>query len=146
MKANATATAIKLARMVEQGDVQGIAEALRDDPSLIMAKTPDGDTMLHLACWQKQISIIGIILAYQPDLNARGCYGRTPLHYAVHEGRRISVPIVGLLLAMGADPLVKDDNGFSVEDWAKIEMYEGLAEVLNMLRRSGSGPPQTHPD
>jgi ankyrin repeat protein len=140
MKANRTVTlAIQLAKMVEQGDVQGVAEALRADPSLVAVTTPDGDNLLHLACWQKQISIIGTILAYRPDLNARGCYGRTPLHYAVHEGRRISVPIVGLLLAMGADPLLKDDNGFSVEDWAKIEMYEGLAEVLDMLRRSVGG-------
>jgi ankyrin repeat protein len=139
MKANRTVTAKQLAKMVEQGDVQGVAEALRADPSLVAVTTPDGDNLLHLACWQKQISIIGTILAYRPDLNARGCYGRTPLHYAVHEGRRISVPIVGLLLAMGADPLLKDDNGFSVEDWAKIEMYEGLAEVLDMLRRSVGG-------
>jgi hypothetical protein len=41
---------------------------------------------------------------------------------------------------MGSDPLAKDDNGFSVEDWAKIEMYEGLAEVLDMLRRSDPRP------
>ena len=80
-------------------------------------------------------------LAYRPDLNARGCYGRTALHYAVHEGGNISIPIVGLLLAMGADPLVRDDNGFSVEDWAKIEMYEGLDGVLDMLRRSPTRQP-----
>jgi ankyrin repeat protein len=139
MTANARVTALQLADMIEHGDVRGVAEALRADPSLVAAKTPDGDTPLHLACWQKQIAIIGTIVAYRPDLNARGCYGRTPLHYAVHEGRAISVPIVGILLAMGADPLLRDDNGFSVEDWAKIEMYDGLAEVLDMLRRSAGG-------
>jgi ankyrin repeat protein len=139
MMAKARVTALQLAGMVEHGDVRGVAEALRADPSLVAAKTPDGDTPLHLACWQKQIAIIGTIVAYRPDLNARGCYGRTPLHYAVHEGRAISVPIVGILLAMGADPSLRDDNGFSVEDWAKIEMYDGLAEVLDMLRRSAGG-------
>jgi ankyrin repeat protein len=139
MTAKARVTALQLAVMVEHGDVRGVAEALRADPSLVAAKTPDGDTPLHLACWQKQIAIIGTIVAYRPDLNARGCYGRTPLHYAVHEGRAISVPIVGILLAMGANPLLRDDNGFSVEDWAKIEMYDGLAEVLDMLRRSSGG-------
>jgi ankyrin repeat protein len=141
MTANARVTVSQLAGMVVRGDVRGVAEALRSDPSLVAAKTPDGDTPLHLACWQKQIAIIGTIVAYRPDLNARGCYGRTPLHYAVHEGRAISVPIVGLLLAMGADPSVQDDNGFSVEDWAKMEMHDGLAEVLDMLRRSASGQP-----
>ena len=125
-----------LSEMIEHGDVRGVSAALCDDPLLVAAKTPDGDTALHIACWQKQIAIIGTILAYQPDLNLRGSYGRTALHYAVHEGRSISVPIVGFLLAVGADPTIKDDNGFSVEDWAKMEMYDGLAEVLSMLRRS----------
>ncbi len=128
--------ALRLARMIERGDVRGVSEALRVDPSLVGARTPDGDMPLHLACWHKQIEIVGIILACHPDLNARGCYGRTPLHYAVHEGRAISVPILGVLLAMGADPSIVDDNGFSVEDWAKTEMSDGLAEVLEMIRRA----------
>ena len=45
----------------------------------------------------------------------------------------------------GADPAIRDDNGFSVEDWAKIEMSDGLAEVLDLLRRPstrGSANPE----
>jgi ankyrin repeat protein len=89
---------------------------------------------LHIACWQKQLGIIGVLAAHQPDVNARGCYGRTPLHYAVHEGGPLSVPIVADLLARGADPSIRDDNGFTVEDWAKVEMDEGLPDVLALLR------------
>lgn len=126
--------------MIERGDVRGVTSALRADPSLVTSKTKDGDTALHIACWQKQIAIIGTILAYEPDLNARGCYGRTPLHYAVHEGGPISIPIVKLLLSSGAQGSLRDDNGFSVEDWAKIEMHDGLAEVLDMLRRNAERP------
>jgi ankyrin repeat protein len=122
--------------MIERGDVRGVASALRADPSLATAKTKDGDTALHIACWQKQIAILGTVLAYQPDLDAHGCYGRTPLHYAVHEGGPISIPIVGLLLSLGAQASLRDENGFSVEDWAKIEMHDGLAEVLDLLRRN----------
>lgn len=141
MTTNTNDSVSRLVYMIERGDVRGVSEALRDAPSLVAAKTPDGDTPLHVACWQKQIAIIGTILAYRPNVNARGCYGRTPLHYAVHEGRGISAPIVGVLLAMGADPSLLDNNGFSVEDWAKIEMYDGLAEVLDILRRSTGSQP-----
>lgn len=123
-----------LSKMIEVGDVRGVAAALRADPSLARAKTVDGDTPLHIACWQKQLAIVAILVAYGPDLDARGCYGRTALHYAVHEGRFTSVPIVGLLLALGANPLLRDDNQFTVEEWAKTEMDDGLAEVLDVLR------------
>ena len=120
---------------ITRGDVRAVADALRADPSLVTSRTADGDTPLHIACWQKQLAIIGIIAAYGPELDARGAYGRTPLHYAVHEGRDISVPIVGLLLGLGANPTIRDSKGFSVEDWAKIEMSDGLEDVLAMIRR-----------
>jgi ankyrin repeat protein len=135
-------TGAELTVLITRGDAQAVAAALRTDAALVTARTDDGDMPLHIACWQKQVAIVGTILAYAPDVNARGCYGRTPLHYAVHEGRWISVPIVGTLLASGADPLIRDGNGISVEDWAKIEMSDGLAEVLDMLRKAAGRKPR----
>ena len=132
----------KLTDMVQRGDVNGVAQALRGDPSLVFARAPNGDTLLHRACWDKQIGIIGTILAHDPDVNARGSHGRTPLHYAVFEGGTISVPIVGVLLNTGADPSIRDDNGFSVEDLAKMDMIDGLPEVLELLR---SAPKRKRP-
>ena len=131
-----------LAELIERGDVRAVAKALRAERSLVSASNSQGDTVLHIACWQKQVAILATILAHEPDVNARGNGGRTPLHYAVYEGGAISVPIVGSLLALGADPSIRDDHGFSVEDLAKLEMHEGLAEVLDLLRRP-SWRPQT---
>lgn len=126
----------RLALMIERGDVTGVSDALRADPSLVSARTPAGDTPLHLACWYKQVAIVGALLAHSANVNARGCFGRTPLHYAVHEGRAISIPIVGTLLGFGADPSLRDENGHTVADWARIEMSDGLAGVLEQLRRA----------
>src|SRR5262245_10276212 len=95
-----------------------------------MCRDEYGDTPLHTACWEKQIGIIGMLMAHNVDLNAVGDQGRTPLHYAVHEGGAISAPIVVGLLARGADPDIKDSNGFTPADWAKVQLHDGLKEVL----------------
>jgi hypothetical protein len=125
-----------LIELVERGDHAAVAAALRAEPALAAGKTSDGDTLLHIACWQKRAAIVRDLLALADAhaLDARGCYGRTPLHYAVHEGSPASVPIVAALLARGADPSLLDDNGFDVARWAAIEMDAGLADVLALLR------------
>lgn len=128
-------TADELAALIEQGDIDAVAAALQQEPSLISTPTTEGDLPLHIACWHKQIQILGVLFPYGPDVNARGLYQRTPLHYAVHEGGAMSVPIVSELLARGADPSLKDQNGFSVEDWAKTEMVDSLPDVLALLRK-----------
>jgi hypothetical protein len=122
--------------LITAGEVRRVAEALRADPGLVaMRSVPDQDTPLHYACWQKQLAIVGLLLGYAPDVNAQGDAGRTPLHYAVYEGRAISGSIVGALLAAGADPLIVDDDGVGVADSARSEMSDGLAEVLDMIDR-----------
>ncbi len=63
------------------GDTEGLEHFLFHNPDSIDTKDEDGDTLLHMACWGKQIGNIGILLANKPDVNAIGCLGRTPLHY-----------------------------------------------------------------
>jgi ankyrin repeat protein len=119
--------------LVFEGHAPEVGRLLIENPDLVHLRNKDGDTPLHFACWAKQVGLLGTLLAHNPDVNARGCYQRTPLHYAVHEGRTISVPIVHALLQYGADPDLRDDAGFTPADWAKIEMEDGLAAVLEML-------------
>jgi len=120
-------------RLIFQGRSQELSKLLIEHPDLAQARNADNDMPIHSVCWAKQVGMLGILFAHNVDLNARGCYGRTPLHYAVHEGHKISVPLVAALMAHGADPSVRDDSGFTPADWAKIEMDEGLPEVLDFL-------------
>jgi ankyrin repeat protein len=116
-----------------RGDINNVTKQVDSDPSLIMKRSHYGDTILHMACWGKQIVLVGILIERNADVNARGCYGWTPLHYAVHEGRQISIVLVQILLEAGANPLIKDDKGFTPADWARIEMSDALPEVLALL-------------
>jgi endoglucanase len=129
----------EIADLVFAGDIEEISQLLQKNPSLAHEGTDDGDTLLHLACWAKQLGIIGTLLNYDPALDARGCYGRTPLHYAVHEGNAISPSIVATLLGRGANPTIRDNNGFTPADWAKIEMTVGLREALALFETHGQG-------
>ena len=80
--------------------------------------------------------MVGLLMGHDPDVNARGYLGRTPLHYAVYEGGMLSAPIVRSLLMFGADSAIKDDSGLTAAEWAKVEMTEGLVEVLDLLEPS----------
>ncbi|MCY0991407.1 ankyrin repeat domain-containing protein [Nannocystis sp. ILAH1] len=124
----------ELVEAVEQGSLAAVEQALNAEPGLVAARTGDEDTLLHIACWQKQTAIAALLLARGADPNARGCYGRTSLHYAVHDGRAVSVELVRQLLARGGDPWIAENNGFTADGWARQEMWgEALEAVVRQF-------------
>ncbi|WP_434422647.1 ankyrin repeat domain-containing protein [Nannocystis pusilla] len=124
----------ELVHAIERGALAAVEQAVNAEPGLVAARTGDEDTLLHLACWQKQTAIAALLLARGADPNARGCYGRTSLHYAVHDGRAVSVELVRLLLDHGADPWIAENHGFTADAWARQEMWdEPLAAVVKQF-------------
>ena len=133
----------ELSRMIFDDKSDVICRFVREHPHSALIRTEDGDTLLHLSCWAKRIDAVQILLAAGADVNARGESGRTPLHYAVYEGDPRSVGIVRALVSHGADPVAVDDNGFTPADWAKMDMAEGLPEVLDLLAATPPRSPST---
>ncbi|WAS97901.1 ankyrin repeat domain-containing protein [Nannocystis punicea] len=133
----------ELVAAVERGAADEVTAAVRADPPLLSARTADGDTLLHIACWQKQAAIVAMLLTRGADANARGFHGRTALHYAVHDGREVSVAIVRSLLDHGADPGLRDDGGYTPDARARQEMWgpalDGVLAQLGSSRRP-AGP------
>ena len=124
--------------MAYNGDIDGVAAFLAENSEQIEATDETGNTMFHCACWGKQLGVIAVLMANNANANAIGCLGRTPLHYAVHEGSATSVPIVEALLDYGADPELSDNGGYTPADWAKVQFVDSsLVDVLKALNRSG---------
>ena len=127
----------ELSDMIFKDESDAICRFVREHPHSAQLRGEEGDSLLHHACWAKES------MRFRPfsppaDVNARGESGQTPLHYAVYEGDSSSIPIVQALLARGADPEVMDGRGFTQADLAKIQIIEGLPEVLDLL--AGSSP------
>ncbi len=124
----------QLIAAAETGDLAALQDWLAEQPALLQWRSHDTDTLLHLACWQKQLELVPWLVHAGADVNARGWLQRTPLHYAVNEGNERSAPLVQLLLHHGAQPELCDTLGHTVADWARAEMHgDALRSVLREL-------------
>jgi ankyrin repeat protein len=97
------------------GDKEKVIRILKTKPN------PDhrdnfGGTALHGAMFQKDLSIVVILLDYGFDPNAKGTWnGYTPLHDAVWAS---NLEAVKLLLQRGSDPGIKNNDGLTPYEFA----------------------------
>src|SRR5262245_58457866 len=122
-------------RATGRGDVHTVTRLLDVDPLLIHDRNESSNEPLHEACWAKHLNIVRILLDRGADVNARGDFGETPLHYAVRDDGAESIPIVALLLDAGADIEAKDERlrqnalGFALR-----EFNDDLDPAIRLLR------------
>src|SRR5437867_9696989 len=85
---------------------------------------------LHAACYQGNLAVIQLLLK-QPgiDLNAIDIDGRTPLMGAVERGHE---GIIGLLLAKGADPTIRNAEAVTVAEIARAQVRK-RERILQMI-------------
>jgi ankyrin repeat protein len=82
---------------------------------------------LHAAAAAKEIDIVRMLLERGADANARQQAGYTALMECARGGRE---DMVSLLLAHGADPALKSDDGKSASDLAREQGHAAIAERL----------------
>jgi ankyrin repeat protein len=119
------------------GDVAGLRQALRDDPSAVGGCSSDGWTPLHLAAFFGRADAVDLLLAAGADLRAvsRNHEGNRPLHAAL-AGQGVG-RIATALLARGADPRATDAGGHTALHHAAFRDDVGL---VNALLAHGADP------
>ena len=115
----------------EAKPVEPVAEAAT--PELSTAKPPD--ISIREAVKTGNIEAVKQHLDAGADVNAKGKYGRTPLHYAATRGLK---KIIELLIARGADVNTKIEVG----DYKGQTPLDGAiqwnrTETANLLRKHG---------
>ncbi|MEZ6197157.1 MAG: ankyrin repeat domain-containing protein [Planctomycetota bacterium] len=84
---------------------------LRDEPTLVEARSPDGFTALHLAAFLGRDRAARVLLGHGADLEAvHPANGLRPLNSGAASRR---APMVRLLLAAGAEPDARQKGGFT---------------------------------
>ena len=94
---------------------------------LIGRSVGPSDSPLSYAAYSNQIELIKMLLVKKAALNEKGGWGWTPIMRAAMMGHH---EIVRLLLAAGADPRIKDDEGLTAFDHARKKKQEKVIEIL----------------
>ena len=68
----------------EAKPVEPVAEAAKPKPPTVKAP----DISIHKAAWDGNIEAVKQHLAAGTDVNLKGKFGETPLHWAVHKGSK----------------------------------------------------------
>lgn len=101
-------------------------------------------TPLHMLIQSADPNVVSYVLNAGADVHAEDQFGRRPLHYAtrwaamMYDPResypRFMLSKIGLLLSMGADPHVTDNQGMSSIDLVKkIAQERNLSELTDIL-------------
>ena len=110
------------------------------NPQLLIKRSPDGWTALHLAAFFGQIDTARVLIQKGADVNARSKneMANCPLHSAA-AGRHFAV--CELLISDGADVNATQHGGYTALMAAGQHGDRGLAELL--IKRGASRAPKT---
>jgi ankyrin repeat protein len=111
------------------GDEAAVVAALDADADLLVARSPDGFTLLHLACFFDHADLAALLIERGADVNAVAANPSrvAPIHSAA---ACASTPIVIRLLEAGADANARQTGGVTSLHSAGMHGYIEMAEAL----------------
>ncbi len=122
-----------LERAAYDGDKAKVVELLKAKPD-VDHRDSFGGTALHGAMFQKDVSIVALLLDYGFDPNAKGIRnGYTPLHDAVWAN---NAEAARMLLDRGSDPGIKNKDGLTAYGFA---VKEGKGDIADIIKTFAEG-------
>jgi hypothetical protein len=103
--------------------------------SRYVAKTRDGGTPLHEACYGSRVEVMKFLIGKGADVDAKCTIGATPLHSACYHG---PVEAVRFLIEKGADINAKDDHTSTpLHDACRMTERNNIS-VVKLLTKMGA--------
>ncbi|HXU86667.1 MAG TPA: ankyrin repeat domain-containing protein [Verrucomicrobiae bacterium] len=111
------------------GDAAGASRVLLEAGADVNARSANPLSVLpiHSAVAGGHDDVVAVLVDAGADVNATQRHGWTPLHGAAQNG---SLPSVERLLAAGADPAARNDDGVDAIELARAAGHEAIAARL----------------
>ena len=109
-------------------------------PAIIHTRRSDGNTALHVSCYEDKKEVMEFLLTSGAKVNAVNNHGQTPIYYAIIYGR---LECFSVLLAAGVNVNQRENDGGTPLDWA-LRMAGGStggstegAKMVELLTAAG---------
>jgi ankyrin repeat protein len=119
-----------------QNDIEMLNLALEGGASARNVTTPYDDTALSAAAHLGHVEAVRILIAHGAPIDHANMRGWTALHEAVvlGNGGANHVATVEALIKAGADPEIKDRQGYTPLMYARQRRYDAIIKILESAR------------
>jgi len=118
---------LNLHTAASSGDHEALTVLLATPGVAVNEADSEGRTALHFACGYGEVKCAEALLDAKADVNATDKNANTALHYAAGYGK---VEIVSLLVSSGASVVLKNGDGKTPIDVARLNEQEEVLRVL----------------
>lgn len=120
---------------VRHNRIESIESLIQSDTSILQAKDPSGNNLLHVACQNNNRRIAKMVLKAGIDVNEQNNRGNTALHYCYQYG---FMPLCEYLVAHGADDQIPNHGNFMPAQGLGRE--DGVGDAQAGMAATGENP------